>query len=131
MNENKYLLYTSSPIDHWEDFIHIKHVGKYILNYISCNPECDFHYSEVWFSILDKIVWALTICKMVDKNLRSPDFYIHLEMCDEQFKAFVLFKSDNNGTVNMIVNDCFDIENVVKKIPHEQNCEWEKHSKNE
>jgi len=126
MTENKYILYTSDPIDEWNDFTHIKDVGNIILDFIRNFPDCDFTYRDVWHSILDKIVWSLAICQQVDKDLRSPDIYIDLRLTREGFRSSVLLKSENNGTVNLIFDNMYNSHIKVKEIPHENDGIWER-----
>lgn len=119
-------LYTSGPIDYWDFCHHIKNVGKVITSFISSNPTVEYTYGSVWSCIMDKLHWGWSVCPSVDTDLRSPDVYIYLDLNIESFRADVLFKSDNNGTVNLIVDSCWDEKQKVKEIPNEQGFDWVK-----
>lgn len=122
-----YLLYTSGPIDYYEGFTHINMIHKKIIEYIQKNPTCGFTYQEVWREILNKLAWAWIKCDKIDKNLRSNDVYIFSTFDYESFEIAVLFKSDNNGTMNLIMDDNFcnaDQEEVNKKVYHEFGSDW-------
>ena len=123
---NNYAVFLSSPIDNWDDFAHIKDLDRTILSYIRENPACDFTRSQVWRSVLNKLHWAWCECKVIDKDLRSSDVYIFLEKTEFGFTTSILFKSDNNGTVNLIMDDCFDVNARAALIPHEFEGEWER-----
>jgi hypothetical protein len=124
----KYLLFVSSPIDHFEDFDHISMVHLKILRYLADRPYHAYTYSDVWKEIMNKLYWAWCQCREVDKALRSSDVYIYLCLFNEGFICSILFKSDNNGTVNLIVDDTFDAKTRVLAVPHEQQGEWEQAS---
>ncbi len=123
-----YSLYTSCPIDHWDDFWHISKLHIPIINILKQYQYNEFTYNDVWKSVMDKLYWAWTKCGNVDKELRNSDIYIYLDFknAPESFQTSILFKSDNNGTVNLIIDQSFDENEYVLKIPHEFGGEWEK-----
>lgn len=121
-----YSLYTSGPIDDWRDFIHLQDVSENILKFIPIYPKVKWTFYQVWDKILSKLQWAWILCPDVDKDLRCPDVYVDLTLCEDYFEANILFKSDKSGTANLIIDSCFDEKEKISKIYHEQGCDWEK-----
>lgn len=125
MSDKQFCLFTSSPIDTFEDFHHISMVHLKILDFVSTHPYHCFTYFDVWREIMDKLHWAWCVCKEVDTRLRSSDVYVHLSLYEKTFVCSVLFKSDNNGTTNLIMDDTPDAKTRALDVPHEFDCDWE------
>lgn len=122
---NRYCLFTSGPIDNWGDFVHISKVYSIVFRYFRENPHHEYTYSSVWNSIMSKLHWAWCECKEVDTELRSVDVWVDLHLHEEHFECSILFKSDNNGIVNLIMDNSFGVHDRVKNIIHEFDCPWE------
>jgi hypothetical protein len=125
MHRHDYCLFTTGPMDSWPNFIHISTVHVVVFKFFAENPYHGYTYSAVWNSIMSKLHWAWCVCKEVDKDLRNFDIWIDLHLYEENFDCSIMFKSDNNGTVNLIMDNNFDVKSRVLEIPHEYQCEWE------
>jgi len=125
MHDYNFCLFTSGPIDHWDDFTHLSKVHEKVLKFFKDNPYHDYTYHAIWSGIMKKIHWAWCVCKSVDRHVRSFDVWVDLNLYEEAFEVSILFKSDNNGTVNLIIDNSYDINERVKLIRHEFGGEWE------